>query len=182
MSVDKVSIVLYSGSVALFGVFLGCDEGVTVNYGLSDRVRAVALEKYVNPAVRAGKVQFSIAVRDLMRDLQVDGFPAKNWPQVCTAIRAEKFLRTNGLEIEGIDGPPSKNSTTVVVRYRAAGHKTLQETPPNEGGIYLPEESPDDWAFRVTEKMRGLLKEELAEYGGGEAFVRWIRSEDEDAA
>jgi hypothetical protein len=30
--------------------------------------------------------------------------------------------------------------------------------------------------------MRGLLKEELAEYGGGEAFLRWIRSEEEDAA
>jgi hypothetical protein len=25
-----------------------------------------------------------------------------------------------------------------------------------------------------------LLKEELAEYGGGEAFIRWMRSEDED--
>jgi hypothetical protein len=34
----------------------------------------------------------------------------------------------------------------------------------------------------LTEKLRGLLKEELAEYGGGEAFLRWIRSEDEDAA
>jgi hypothetical protein len=156
-----------------------------MNYGLSDQVRAVALEKYVHPAIRAGKMQFSVAVRDLMRHLQAEGFPEKNWPQVCTAIQAEKFLRTNGLEIEGIDGPPSKKSTTVVVRYRVADTATRlipQESSPNEGGIDPTEESPEEWAFRVTEKMRGLLKEELAEYGGGEAFLRWIRSEDEDAA
>ena len=156
-----------------------------MNYGLSDRVRAVALEKYVHPAIRAGQVQFSVAVRDLMRHLQVNGFPAKNWPQVCTAIRTEKFLCTNGLEIEGIDGPPSKESPTVVVRYRVANTSAqpiTRESPPNEDGIDPAEESPEDWAFRVTEKMRGLLKEELAEYGGGEAFLRWVRSEDEDAA
>ncbi|MGA7833041.1 MAG: hypothetical protein WCA21_18960 [Terracidiphilus sp.] len=156
-----------------------------MNYGLSDQVRAVALEKYVHPAIRAGKMQFSVAVRDLMRHLQAEGFPEKNWPQVCTAIQAEKFLRTNGLEIEGIDGPPSKKSTTVVVRYRVADTATRlipQESSPNGGGIDPTEESPEEWAFRVTEKMRGLLKEELAEYGGGEAFLRWIRSEDEDAA
>jgi hypothetical protein len=44
------------------------------------------------------------------------------------------------------------------------------------------EEDPTARAFRLTEKLRGLLKEELAEYGGGEAFLRWVRSEDEDAA
>jgi hypothetical protein len=72
-----------------------------------------------------------------------------------------------------------------VVRYRAAdsgknpGAKkdTTQyvRTEPDQ-------EDPDAWALRVTEKLRGLLKDELAEYGGGEAFLRWIRSEDEDAA
>jgi hypothetical protein len=36
-------------------------------------------------------------------------------------------------------------------------------------------------AKRLTEALRGLLKEELREHGGTEAFVRWIRS-DKDAA
>jgi hypothetical protein len=44
------------------------------------------------------------------------------------------------------------------------------------------QESPEEWAHRLTGKLFGLLKEELAEYGGGEAFLRWVRSEDEDAA
>jgi len=36
-------------------------------------------------------------------------------------------------------------------------------------------------AERLTEALRGLLKEELSEHGGAEAFVRLIRS-DKDAA
>jgi hypothetical protein len=44
------------------------------------------------------------------------------------------------------------------------------------------EEDPAARALRLSEGLRGILKEELHEYGGGEAFLRWIRSEDEDAA
>jgi len=154
-----------------------------MQYGLSDQVRAVAVKKYIHPAILAGKGQFSVAVRDLMEDLRAEGFPAKNWPQICTALRAEKFLRANGLEIEAVDGPPSKMSTTVVVRYRVANAKRQQderEIPLIEAGG-IPEDLSAK-ALRLTEKLRGLLKEELAEYGGGEAFLRWVRSEDEDAA
>jgi len=156
-----------------------------MNYGLSDQVRAVALEKYVHPAIRAGKVQFSVAVRDLMRHLQADGFPAKNLPQVCTAIQAHKFLRENGLQIEGVDGPPKKQSPTVVVRYQVAS----RVAKPTTGSVGLEEEvanlkdeTPSERAYRLTEKLRGLLKEELAEYGGGEAFLRWVRGYDEEEA
>ncbi len=46
----------------------------------------------------------------------------------------------------------------------------------------LPEQDPAARALRMTEKLRGILKEELAEYGGGEAFLRWVRSENENAA
>ncbi|MGB6194467.1 MAG: hypothetical protein WBF42_18520, partial [Terracidiphilus sp.] len=45
----------------------------------------------------------------------------------------------------------------------------------------LERETPEAWASRVTGKIRGLLKDELAAYGGGEAFLRWVRSDDEDA-
>jgi hypothetical protein len=151
--------------------------------GLSDQVRAKAQDKYVRPAILAGKRQFSIPVRDLLEDLQTEGFPARNTPQVCSALRTLKFLRENGLEIEGVDGPPSKMSTTVVVRYRVAD--SGEQSGANKQGLEdkqadFQEETPEEWAHRLTGKLRGLLKEELAEYGGGEAFLRWIRSEDED--
>ena len=156
-----------------------------MNYGLSDQVRAMALEKFIYPAQREGKAKFSVAVKDLMRLLEPHGFPSRNWPQICTAIQAEKFLRAHGLEIEGVDGPPRKQSPRVVVRYRfKADNSNAGKTEvPAENREILPQtEDPAARAFRLTEKLRGILKEEFAEYGGGEAFLRWVRSEDEDAA
>ena len=46
----------------------------------------------------------------------------------------------------------------------------------------LVEESPEARAKRLVGKLRGLLKDELAEYGGGEAFIRWVRGYDEEDA
>jgi hypothetical protein len=145
----------------------------------------VAADKYVQPAIRAGKARFSVAVRDLMRDLEPTGFPVRNWPQVCTAIQAEKFLRAHGIEIEAVDGPPKKLSPTVVVRYRVRGAPAEPTSVEERASSELksqPKEDPAARALRLTEKLRGLLKEEFAAYGGGEAFLRWVRSEDEDAA
>jgi hypothetical protein len=34
----------------------------------------------------------------------------------------------------------------------------------------------------MTGKLYGLMKDEMAAFGGGEAFLRWVRSEDEDEA
>src|SRR5579863_3099182 len=142
-----------------------------MNAGSSERVRRLASQRYVQPAMRAGKTRFSIAVKDLIKDLVADGFPAGNTPQVCTALRKKEFLRDHGLEIEGIDGPPSKMSTTVVYRYRRADQRQRPARPAeppatNAAGA----ESPEEWAHRLAGKLNGLLKEELAEYGVGEAF------------
>lgn len=156
-----------------------------MNLGLSDRIRELARNKYVNPAILAGHGEFPIRVRDVWGDLQAEGFPRGNTPQICSALQTAKFLRENGLEITRVDGPPKKVSPTVVVWYRVATPGVQREggNIPSEGGRGKPaEETPEEWAFRLTEKLRGLLKEELAEYGGGEAFLRWVRSEDKDAA
>ena len=154
-----------------------------MNHGLSDRVRTVALEKFVKQAVRAGKSRFSVPVRDLMSHLQAGGFPERNWPQVCTAIQAGKFLRENGLEIEGVDGPPKKQSPTVVVRYRLAppGETSVVGAPGlTTGGRETNTESPEAWASRMTERLRGLMKEEIAARGGAEGYMRWVRGYDEE--
>jgi hypothetical protein len=154
-----------------------------MNRGSSDQVRAIAKEKYVKPALDSGKTRFSVAVKDIWEDLVAQGFPPANVPQVCTALRKKEFLRENGLEIEGIDGPPSKQSTTVVVRYRVSGIKSLaqgMERAPDNKPTVADGETPEQWALRVTDKIRGLLKNEIAEMGGAEAFIRWVRSEDED--
>lgn len=154
-----------------------------MNLDLSDWVRVVAEAKYVRPALAAGRRTFSIPVRDLLEELRQAGFPPNHTPQVCNAIQTGKFLRAHGLAIEGVDGPPSKTSTTVVVRYRTESERADPKSAvPSDSTGPAKEEDPQARAKRLTDKLRGLLKEELAEYGGGEAFLRWIRSEDEDAA
>ena len=150
--------------------------------GSSELVRSVASEKYVKPAIRQGKMRFSVAVKDILQDLVAEGFPPGNTPQVCSALRKRAFLRTHGIEIEGIDGPPSKASTTVVFRYRVTEGRGLESNPPHSPQAAPTRQDPEDadaWAFQVTEKIRGLLREEIAQFGGAEGFIRWVRSEDE---
>ncbi len=150
---------------------------------LSDQVRAVAQAEFVRPASRAGKEGFSIPVRDLMKSLEARGFPRNHTPQICSALQTKKFLRENGLEIVDIDGPDSKMSTTVVVHYRIKGNVPgLESNPRAESPVDSKEEEPQARAKRLVDKLRGLLKQEIADYGGAEAFMRWVRSEDEDAA
>lgn len=156
-----------------------------MNHGLSDKVRAVAEEEFVFPALRSGKTHFDVAVRDLMEKLQTKGFPARNWPQICTAIQAEKFLRANGLKIESVEGPPSKLSTTVVVRYRVLPNPNSNRIDPQPGGAESAatvNETPEEWAHRMTGRLFGLLREEITSMGGTKAFMRWVRSDDEDEA
>ena len=155
-----------------------------MNIGLSEKIRNLAKAKYVQPAVLGGQDVFSIRVKDLLNDLQAEGFPGGHTPQVCSALKTGKFLRENGLEIESIDGPPSKMSPTVVVRYRVTKHmqqssarQLLSEEQP-----LAARETPEARAQRLGGKLRGLLKDELAEYGGGEAFIRWVRGYDEEDA
>jgi hypothetical protein len=148
--------------------------------GSSEQVRAVAAERYVEPALRAGKTRFTVAVRDVIQDLVSQGFPPANTPQVCSALKKKEFLQTYGIEIEGIDGPPSKTSTTVVYRYRKTDQfKTAG--PETEIGTTVDREDPDVWVQRVTKNIRGILKDEIAKMGGAEAFIRWVRSEDEES-
>jgi hypothetical protein len=156
-----------------------------MNYGLSDLVRARAKARYVEPAILAGMNRFSIPVKSLMKELEAEGFPKNHARQFCTALTSDKFLRANGLEKEDVDGPPSKESPTVVVHYRVANSVTNSKTGSVEleGKTANPTaETPSERAYRLTEKMRGLLKDEIAEYGGGEAFLRWVRGYDEDEA
>ena len=88
------------------------------------------------------------------------------------------FLRENGLEIVGVDGPRSKSSPTVVIHYRIGAGKQAarpESVEPNHSA-----EDAESRATRLTNRLRGLLKEEIAAYGGADAFMRWVRGHDED--
>lgn len=155
-----------------------------MNVGLSDQIKKLAESKYITPAVQKGQVEFSIKVRDVLDDLRTAGFPPGHTPQVCSALRTAKFLRENGLEIKEVEGPPSKMSTTVVFHYRVAKPTRQADAPQNESEMAegSDEETPAARAKRLTDGLRGLLKEEMAAHGGAEGFLRWVRGYDEEDA
>jgi hypothetical protein len=150
--------------------------------GLSNQIRRVAKERYVDPAIRMGQSEFSIPVRGLLDSLLSSGFPRNHTPQVCNAIQTTKFLGPNGLEIDHVDGPPSGQSPTVVVHYKVVERATQAETGSPKPVRDAEVVDAAARANRLASGLKGLLSEELAEYGGAEAFVRWIRSDDKEAA
>ena len=36
------------------------------------------------------------------------------------------------------------------------------------------DETPEEWAHRVTGKLRGLLKDEIQAFGGTDGYMRWV--------
>jgi hypothetical protein len=143
---------------------------------LAAEIRRIAKMKHVNPALASGRSEFSIAVRDLIEEAKAEGISTvQRTPPFCTSIQTRRFLDDNGIEIVRVDGPAKKRSTTVVVHYRTKEMETPHKIRPVL-------ETPEERAFRLTEKLRGLMKEEIAARGGGEAYLRWVRGEDDDAA
>jgi hypothetical protein len=137
-------------------------------------IRKFVSETYVRPARDRGQTTLAIPVKRVEEDLKKVGLQTGRTPLVCSAIRGNKFQDENEILLDRWDGPPSGQSTTVVFHFHLAEKARAQAADP--AGM----ESPEDRAYRLTEKLRGLLKDEMAEYGGGEAFLRWVRSEDDD--
>jgi hypothetical protein len=144
--------------------------------GLSDQIRSIAKANYIEPALSSGMREFSIAVRNLMDEAEAKGISTKQRvPAFCTSIQKASFLKENDLEIVSVDGPDSKLSTTVVVHYRrASGRRSAAFSSSSS-------ESPEERAFRLTEKLRGLMKDEIAAHGGAVGYLRWVRCEDGDS-
>lgn len=146
----------------------------------SDRVRDIVLDRYIRPALKAGNTRISIRVRDVLKDAEAtENFPRGRTPLICNVLQSNKLLNEAGLQIESIDGPESKQSRTVVVHYRFVAKVPVKdETKSSPAAMTIPE-TPAERARRLTDKLRGLLKSELAEYGGADGFMRWIRSDEE---
>lgn len=145
---------------------------------MSDKIRSYAERKYVGPARRDGQKTFTIAVRDILDFfVENEGLPRQNVPQVCQALRTpRKFLNPLGLRLEKVDGPEKQQSPTVVFHYRFLEEDSGKDSRKSER---TPEHKDGASAGSPVDRLWGLLREELAEYGGGEAFVRWLRTDPE---
>ncbi|ADV83234.1 hypothetical protein [Terriglobus saanensis] len=143
----------------------------------TDYIRNFVEEAYVRPWARRRQGELVIPVRDVFDEMVRRGLPRGRVPMVCSALRGLKLLTKNHIEIKSIEGPPSQQSTTVVFHYvdKAEPGSSKKQVP-------APVESSDEWAQRLTGRLKGLLRNEIQGMGGTEAFMRWVRSDDEEAA
>lgn len=82
--------------------------------GTPNLVRCYVVEKYIEPGRRRHDVKVRVIAGEVHRALKL----SQRIPLVCNALRSEKFLRANSLELEKLEGPPSKQGPNVVFTYR----------------------------------------------------------------
>jgi hypothetical protein len=138
---------------------------------LHEQIREIAERDFVKNSRVAGKLEFVIAVRDLMAKAQAAGVSTLGrTPAFCKAIQTVDFLENNGLELSSVEGPPSKQSTTVVVHYR---FRDLPDSSATSGN-----QSPVAASGDPLMRLRGVLKGAMRE--GAAAFLHELRRDKED--
>jgi hypothetical protein len=138
---------------------------------LHEQIRGIAERDFIKHSRAAGKSEFVIAVRDLMAKAQAAGLSTSGrTPAFCKAIQTIDFLEDNGLELSSIEGPPSKQSTTVVVHYR------FRNLP--NSSARLAEPSPVASSEDPLMRLRGVLKGAMRE--GAAAFLHELRRDREN--
>jgi hypothetical protein len=80
------------------------------------------------------------------------------------------------LEIEKVEGPEKQTSTTVVFHYRFHGKPSAdKKSVPSVTPSAVNRASPSSGIA----KLYGLMREEFAAHGGGEAFLKRLRTDPE---
>jgi hypothetical protein len=138
--------------------------------GLSNRVRSLVASKYVLPAISAGNNRLSIKVRDLLNDTEMEDFPRGRTPIICQVLLGKKLLIQNHLEVVSVDGPPSKQSPTVVVHYRVTGSSTASGNTLGSAGDAMVKPKADP-LLELSGVLRGAIQE------GAAAFLRELRKD-----
>jgi hypothetical protein len=105
-------------------------------------------------------------VRDLMAKAQAEGIlTTGRAPAFCKAIRTREFRDLNGIDEVSVEGPASKQSTTVVVYYRFRNFSEHVSAPDAQVSV----EPPADPLLALSGILRGAIRE------GAAAFVRELR-------
>jgi len=128
----------------------------------SERIRQFVTREYLQPARQRGETTFTVRAGDVHKRLGLK----QRMPQVCLALRSQKFLRDNSLRLLNQTGPESGQSSTVTYTYQFidGGHDTR------------PKDRDKDMEWFLS--GRGLLEDLFKEVGGGEAFLKGERSEE----
>lgn len=117
----------------------------------ADAVRQFVLERNIEPARRRGERVTRVAVGEVHKSL---GW-SNRVPLVVSALKSGRFLKENRLVLREATGPPSGQSTTVVLTFEIQGASERSQANPLWG-------------------LRGAAKENFAP-GELESFVRTDR-------
>jgi hypothetical protein len=79
---------------------------------LADRIRSFAYQKYIRPALAAGRDEVTIRAGDVHADMGLQS----RMPSVCTALESNIFQNQFGLDLVGRTGPA--RGANVFFRYR----------------------------------------------------------------
>ena len=133
--------------------------------GWSDRVREFAHQEYVTPA-RGHAALVRIPIGDLKPKLVAMGFPGRNANQVVSPLESEKFWKPLGLELCSPKNQSRSKETVLEFRFTE--------------NVRDEREMAKARALAAFDRIRGLRKDEIAAYGGAEAFIRWVRDGDDE--
>ena len=145
--------------------------------GRSDLIRKRAVAEYIEPARRNHRKTFSIKIKEFKQALEArEGFPTNLQAQFSSALKKRSFLQEQGLEIERLEGPRKGRGTNLIL------HLRFKDEEENTNNTYAApcssEASTDQRAERFVNSLRGLLRNEIQSFGGTEAFMRWVRSDE----
>lgn len=133
---------------------------------LADTIRSHVVDRYIEPARRRGQAAVTVVARDVLRSL---GYGGDRAPAVCSALRAQKFLRQHDLAVT-VEGPSAKQSATTMFTYRL--DRLADRKQPDDGRQ----------ALKAIRDLRGIGRETFAALGGGEQWLRRERGSFRDAA
>ena len=128
-------------------------------YGSTEKVRRLAVQRYIEPARREGKRQVTIHSGELARLSVKRKILAPNrLPIVCNALRARRFAIENHLTLEEASSPAaSGQSSTVTFVFR------LEPTGEESG-------SREPAVGNAFQALRGILRKTYSHLGGAESF------------
>ena len=130
----------------------------------ADKIRQYARDNYVRPAIHRGEQRVRIKAGEVHNALKLQG----QHPNVCQALKSKIFLRDNNLLLEGREGPPSGQSSSVVFTYRLPVSSTQQPDTLQAA----PQGKYKNPAILELLKLRGIGKKTFEALGGGEEFLR----------
>jgi hypothetical protein len=139
------------------------------------RIRQVAWSEFIEPQIKQGKAEIILPIKPLMKRLEAEGFPKNRPRQFCTAPQEGAFLEAKNLILDHVEGPPSGNSTTVILHFRFSGEFPSTVSSGSDGNDLRSSPGPDPLL-----ELQGILKGAIVE--GAKAFLHELRRDHKDPA